>query len=103
METFEVAEADQIDLKEIGPGKYQLCFPYNPDFIQYLKTRVPAQDRSYDPDTHFWEVRGEQYIPAIEGIAVRKFSFATKIFWRDGKQVWRNLKSGAESIQENLF
>jgi hypothetical protein len=98
-----VSEPDQIDIKEMGHGKWRLEFAYNGDFITWLKGRIPAQDRSYDPDTHFWEIRGEEYIPAIEGIAVQKFSFATKIFWRDGKQVWRNLKTGTESIQENLF
>ena len=103
MQVKSMPEPDQLDLRELRPGVYRLEFPYNPDFISYIKQRVPAQDRSYDPETHFWEIRGDQYIPAIEGIGAQKFKFATKIFWRDGKEVWKNLHSGHESVQENLF
>jgi hypothetical protein len=93
-----MSEPDQLDIRQVGEGKWRLEFAYNGDFIAWLKSRVPAQDRSYDPATHFWEIRGDQYIPAIEGIGVQKFSFATKIFWRDNVEVWKNLKTGREEI-----
>lgn len=98
-----MAEPDQLDIREIGPNKWRLEFPFNEDFIEFIKSRVPYADRSYDPDTHFWEIRDSKYLPALEGVGVQKFRFATKIFWRDGKQVWKNLRTGHESVQENLF
>lgn len=98
-----MSNADQLDIREIGPSKWRLEFPFNADFIEFIKSRIPWQDRSYDSATHFWEIRGDKYLPAIEGVGVQKFKFATKIYFRDGKEVWRNLHSGHESIQENLF
>lgn len=98
-----MSNPDQIDIKELSPGVWRLEFDFNADFISWLKARVAPADRSYDPETHFWEVRGDKYIPAIEGIGTQRFKFATKIFWRDGRQVFKNLHSGVESIQENLF
>lgn len=98
-----MASKDQLDIKQLKPGTWRLEFDYNDDFISYLKQRVPKENREYDPDTHFWTITGDEYIPAIEGIGVQKFSYATKIFERDGKQVWKNLKTGREEVQENLF
>jgi hypothetical protein len=100
-----MSNADQFDVREIRPGCWRLEFPFNGEFIEYLKQRVPWQDRSYDSATHFWEIRdaNNKYMAAIEGVGVQKFTYATRIFWREGKQVIRNLQSGHESIQENLF
>ena len=94
---------DQLDIRQVKAGVWRIEADYNADFVEYLKMRVPKQDRDYDPDTNVWTITGDKYIPAIEGVGVQKFSFATKIFWREGKQVWHNLKTGREEIQENLF
>jgi hypothetical protein len=92
-----------IDIRELGDGKYRLEFEYEASFIEYLKQRVPARDRSYDPDTNWWEVRGTHYLPAIEGVAAQKFDHATRIFRRDGETVWKNLITGHEPVQKSLF
>jgi hypothetical protein len=97
-----MSNPDQLDIKQVGEGRWVLTFPYREDFIELIKTRVPRTDRSYDEVTHEWTIVGDQYIPALEGVGVQKFSFATRIFLRDGKRVWRNLKTGKEEIQENL-
>jgi hypothetical protein len=95
---------DQCDIRSVRPGVWKVESDYNPDFVDYMKSRVPADDRSYDPDTHIWEIRGDNYIPMLESIAVQKFSFATRIYTdSQGRRVWRNLKSGREEVQENLF
>jgi hypothetical protein len=93
---------DQLDIKQVGDN-YKLSFDYNPDFIEWLKGRVPSRDRSYDEDTHEWTIFGDAHIAAIEGVGVQKFSFATKIFRRGNQMVWKNLKSGKEEVQEGLF
>lgn len=98
-----MAENTVIDIRELGEGKWRLEFNYEADFIAFIKSRVPARDRSYDPETTWWEVRGDQYMPAIEGVAAQKFSHATRIFRRDGETVWKNLISGHESVQRSLF
>jgi hypothetical protein len=93
---------DQIDIRELRPGVWRIEADYEESFVEWLKQRVPKEDRDYDPDTHFWTITGDKYIPAIEGIGAQKFSYATKVFWRDDKQVYKNLHSGREEIQENL-
>lgn len=98
-----MSNSGQLDIRELKPGVWRLEFPYNEDFIAWLKVRIPPRDRSYDSSTHFWEIKGDHHIPAIEGIGVQKFKWATKIFYRDGLQVMKNLHSGVETIQENLF
>lgn len=98
-----VANKDQLDIRQLADGSWRLEFDYNSEFIEYLKQRVPARDRHYDDVTHYWTIFKDEYMPAIEGIAVQKFAHVTKIFWRDDKEVWRNLKTGVEYIQENLF
>lgn len=92
-----------IDIREMGDGNWRLEFNYEASFIEYLKQRVPARDRSYDPDTNWWQVRGEHYMPALEGIAAQKFDHATRIFRRRGETVERNLITGHESVQKSLF
>ncbi|MGH3427725.1 MAG: hypothetical protein ACRDQZ_09195 [Mycobacteriales bacterium] len=98
-----MANDQQLDIREIGPETWRLEFPYNADFIEFIKRRVPHTDRSYDSATNFWTVRGDKYMPAIEGVGVQKFRFATKIFKRGDDEVWKNLITGAESIQKSLF
>src|SRR5690349_14386610 len=92
-----------IDIRELSDGVWQLDFTFNQDFIDFLKSRVPPQHRSYDPETNFWQVRSSQYLPALEGIAAQKFTFATRIFRRGSETVWRNLVTGNESVQKSLF
>lgn len=92
-----------IDVREMGSGEWRLEFPYDADFIAYLKQKVPGRDRSYDPDTNWWTVRGESYMPAVEGVAAQKFDHATRVFRRNGETVWKNLITGHESIQKSLF
>lgn len=96
---------DQITFRELSPGKWTLEFGYNSEFIDYLKQRVPATDRSYDPETHIWTVRGcDRDLAALEGVAVQKFRHSTRMFRNDdGKLTMRNLKTGQESVQESLF
>ena len=98
-----MANEDQLDIVQVRPGCWRLEFPYHPEFIAFLKRRVPAQDRSYNPDTHSWEIRGDQYLAAIEGVGVQKFTHASRKFRRDGKLVWLNLVSHQEMVQEELF
>lgn len=98
-----MANPDQLDIRQTAAGVWRLEFDYNSDFIAFLKSRVPASDRSYDPGTHFWEVRGDNYLPALEGVAVQHFKYAQRIFRREGKLVYLNLISHQEHIQEELF
>lgn len=98
-----MSNPDQLDIRELSPGVWQFEFPFNGDFIEFIKGRVPWSDRAYDSATNFWTVRGDKYLPALEGVGVQKFRYVTKIFGRDGMEVWKNLKTGAESIQGNLF
>lgn len=97
--------SDQIDIRQQPrPGVYTLEFEFNGDFIQWLKGRVPYQDRGYDKETHIWTIRGEHYMAAIEGVAVQRFRHA--VLWYKnaaGELVMKNLKTGAESVQKGLF
>lgn len=94
---------DQLDIRVQEDGKLTLEFPYNADFIEYLKSRIPHTERSYEPETKIWTVP-EKYLAAIEGVGVQKFSHVTRVYRRnDGAMVWRNVKSGAEMVQAGLF
>lgn len=96
---------DQITFREVSPGRWTLEFEYNPEFIYYLKQRVPAHERSYDPDTHIWTVNDDSFrLNALEGVAVQKFRHAVRQYRNaDGKLALRNLKTGVETVQEELF
>ena len=97
---------DQITIRQIGSDKWSLEFPYNEDFINYLKRRVPAADRTYDPDTHVWTISGDEEfrLNAIEGVAVQKFRHAVRWYRNaEGNLAMRNLKTGVETVQETLF
>jgi len=97
---------DQITIREVGPFRWSLEFPYNEEFITWLKSRIPYPDRSYDPDTHIWRVSGDSDVRlnAIIGVAVQKFRHA--VLWhrnQEGKLAMKNLKTGVETVQEELF
>lgn len=97
---------DQITIRELGCFRWSLEFSYNEEFIDWLKRRIPAADRSYDPETHIWRVSGDSDVRlnAIESIAVQKFRFAVRWYKNaEGKLTMRNLKTGAETVQEELF
>lgn len=96
---------DELIIRLKSDGSFTLESPRpNMDFIEYLKRRVPSADREYDPDLFVWTIRGEQYLAPIEGVAVQKFRFAQRIYRNsEGKLVYKNLKSGVETVQENLF
>lgn len=95
---------DQITIREQVDGTWTLEFPYNEEFIAYLKQRVWQSDRSYDPETKIWTVRGDKYLPAIEGVAVQTFRFAVRWYRNsEGKLTMKNLKTGVETVQEELF
>jgi len=97
---------DQITIRELGRFRWSLEFPYNEEFISWLKQRIPHQDRTYDPETHIWIVSGDSDVRlnAIESIAVQKFRFAVRWYRNsDGKLTMRNLKTGVETVQEELF
>lgn len=100
---------DQIVFRELSSGgEWSLEFGYNSEFIDYLKQRVPASGRSYDPETHIWKVFAGPYpsalINALTGVAVQKFRHASLIYRNDDdKLTTRNLKTGQESVQESLF
>ncbi len=98
-----MSNEDQLDIRELRDGSYRLEFPYNADFIAFLKSRVPGKDRTYDPESNHWTLLNTMHLSHIESVGLQKFSYVTKIFWRDGKQIWKNLKTGTESVQENLF
>ncbi len=92
-----------VRVRENGVFTLEMTAP-NMEFIEYLKRRVPSKDRSYDPDTFVWEVRGQQYLAPIEGIAVQKFAFAQRQYYnRDGELTLKNLKTGVETVQKRLF
>jgi hypothetical protein len=78
--------ADQLDIKEIGKDKYTLEFPYNPDFIDFIKHKVASRDREYDPDTKVWTVRGKQYVNYLQGVGLQKFAHVMFIYRKDGRQ-----------------
>jgi hypothetical protein len=96
---------DQITIREVSPGRWTLEFEFNSDFIAYLKQRVPCHERSYDPETHIWTINDDGYrLNAVEGIAVQKFRHAVRQYRNaEGKLTLRNLKTGAETVQEELF
>jgi|SRR5882724_6998383 len=98
-----MANDEQLDIRELHDGAWQLTFPYNADFIAFLKSTVPARDRKYDPDTNIWTLLNADKLSNVESVGLQKFSYVTKIFYRDKKQVWKNLRSGVETTQENLF
>lgn len=55
-----------------GSG-YKVITPYNPHFVNDLKTTVPASDRAYDPDSHVWTVSA-QYSDAVVRLIGNTFS-----------------------------
>ncbi len=92
-----------VRVRENGSFTLEMTAP-NMEFIEYLKRRVPSKDRNYDPETFIWTVKGEQYLAAIEGIAVQKFAFAQRQYYNEsGELVIRNLRSGQETVQKRLF
>lgn len=98
-----MAHDSQLDIKQLTDGSWALDFPFNRDFIDWLKGRVPGRDRSYDSATNVWVVRGDEYLKPIESVGVQYFDHVTKLFYRDKVQVWKNLKTGIETVQKSLF
>jgi len=98
-----MAHDDQLDIRELKSGQWRLEFPYNAEFIEFLKLRVPARERQYDPDTKRWLLLSGEHLAGVERLGMQHFQHVTKTFFRDGKEVWKNLKTGIETIQENLF
>lgn len=94
---------DQLDVKETRPGTFELSFPYNEDFIAFIKFKVPSFDRSYDEDTRIWTVHGENYIGHLEGVGLQKFSHVTRTYKRGSDLVIRNVRTGKENVQQGLF
>lgn len=96
---------DQITIREIHSGKYTMEFEYNEDFIAYIKQRIPANQRSYDSETKIWTFNDDGYLlKAVEGVAVQKFRHAVRWYRNsEGKLAMRNLKTGHEAVQEELF
>ena len=94
---------DQLDIKEIRPGTYELTFPYNEDFIGFIKMKVPYYDRSYDEDTRVWTVRGEKYVSHLESVGLQKFSYVMRISRGEEGVVYRNCRTGTETVQRALF
>jgi hypothetical protein len=95
--------ADQLDIKEVGHETFRLEFPYNPDFIEFIKFKVPGKDREYDEDTHVWTIHGERYIGHLEGVGLQNFKWVTRVARRGSELVIRDCRSGAESVQKGLF
>jgi len=94
---------DQLDIKEMGQDTYRLEFPYNPDFIEFLKMKVPHRDREYDEDTHIWTIHGERYVGHLEGVGLQKFRHVTRTYAKGSDLVIRNVRTGAENVQKGLF
>ena len=95
--------SEQLDIKEISRGVYELEFPYNEDYIDFLKGKVPSAHRAWDPDSKKWTVKGEKYVGHLESIGLQRFKFV--MFIRHGKEgvVYRNCRTGAETVQKTLF
>ncbi|HLH05821.1 MAG TPA: hypothetical protein VKW78_01145 [Terriglobales bacterium] len=98
-----MARENQLDIKELGGDKFQIEFPFNQDYIDFIKWRVPAADRRYDEATKTWLIRGERYIGPLESVGMQRFRHVTRIFWRGSSLVIRNARTGTESIQGALF
>jgi hypothetical protein len=95
---------DQCDIRRISPGVWRVECDFNESFIDYMKSRVPREARSYDPDTKIWTIKGDEYIAKLESIAVQKFSYVTRIFRDDqDRLIWKNLKTGREEVQASFF
>jgi hypothetical protein len=95
--------ADQLDIKQIGPEKYTLEFPYNPDFIEFIKYKVPSSAREYDPDTKVWTVRGKEFLNHLQGVGLQKFAHVMFIYRKDADLIFRNVRTGTENVQRSLF
>lgn len=52
-------------------GGYWLETPYQPDFVRYLKLRLPKYARKWNPERRMWWVAEEHIEEAIE--VVRRF------------------------------
>ena len=94
---------DQLDIYDMGNGEFRVEFPYNADFIDFLKMKVPSSCRSFDPDTKIWTVRGANFIGHLEGVGLQKFGHVARTFARNGDLVIRNCRTGTESVQKVLF
>lgn len=97
---------DQITIRKIRDRRYSIECSYEPDFIDYIKQRIAPGQRSYDPDTHIWEFEDSdgKTLNAITGVATQKFRSAICIFRdNEGKLTTRNLKTGVQTLQEELF
>lgn len=94
---------DQLDIKEMGHETYRLEFPYNEEFISFIKFKVPARDREYDEDTHIWTIHGEKYIGHLEGVGLQKFKFVARIRRAGSELIIRDCRTGAEAVQKGLF
>lgn len=95
--------ADQLDIKEMGQDTFRLEFPYNPDFIDFIKFKVPARQRGYDDATRIWTIHGEKYIGHLESVGLQKFKFVTRIWRRGSETVVLDVRTGVESVQKGLF
>lgn len=98
-----VPNEEQLTISDRGNQRFDLEFPYNEDFIAFLKMKVPYQDRGYDEDTRTWTVVGEKYIGHLEGVGLQKFRHVTRQFKQGPDLVIRNVRTGAESVQRGLF
>jgi hypothetical protein len=65
---------------------------YNPEFIEYMKRRVPPEYRSYDEETKIWTIADTdgKTLNALTGVAAQKFSYAT---------LWRRDDNGGSVIE----
>ena len=98
-----MSHEDQLDIRDLGRGAFELSFPYNLDFINFIKAKVPYRDRSYAEATHIWTIWGEHYIGHLEGVGLQKFSHVTRVFHRGTDLVVRNVRTGTETVQKGLF
>lgn len=96
---------DQIDIKQAKSthgDKWLIEFDYNEDFVAYIKMKVPSTYRDFDRDLLQWTVWDprNEFMPALESVAVQKFRYAIKTYYNpEGKLVIKNLKTGVATVQ----
>ena len=93
-----------LDIRKIAECRWRLEFPYNSDFIEWLKAFVHHTHRSYNPQAKVWEVElVDALLPTLEQKGLSYFNVVTRIFRRGNELVYRDAGSGHESVIGSLF
>jgi hypothetical protein len=74
---------------------YTLQCSFNPDFVDFIKSQIPASDRAFDPPTKNWKFN-KKYADAVKNVAEKLFG-KTNVSFISEQQVKGAMPSASKS------